>query len=320
VHAGVLVSLPEGGGAGQGAGGGDIVTITASAAAYSGLIEAWERPPTTADQPVLRVPQADLAVPLGAAVDPTPVRPARPDLPNLSVETFPRVATAPAPALARVPRLSAPVLSLPETTGVAPLVAAAPDATPAFRPADLPSLADPAPAPEADTQTHFDGSTALAASVSPRPAQRPEGLAPVPAPRTDRAPSGAAGAPEPSDPAPARSAAGTGGGAAQGATSPAPQPGMSAAQVASLVGEWGGQIQSRIARSRPGVTGTGRAVVQLSVAPSGQLVALGIASSSGNPAIDQAALDAVRRAGRFPRAPAALTDASYSFSVPLTFQ
>jgi protein TonB len=42
--------------------------------------------------------------------------------------------------------------------------------------------------------------------------------------------------------------------------------------------------------------------------------------SSGVSAFDDEALRAVRNAGRFPAAPQGLTDASYSFTLALTFR
>ena len=49
-------------------------------------------------------------------------------------------------------------------------------------------------------------------------------------------------------------------------------------------------------------------------------LALGIAQSSGQPALDAAALKAVKSAAPFARAPKGLTAASYSFSLPITFK
>jgi protein TonB len=84
--------------------------------------------------------------------------------------------------------------------------------------------------------------------------------------------------------------------------------------------QWGGQIMARIERARPRVQGTGQVTLALQVARSGQLAGLTVARSSGDPALDQAALTAVRRAGRFPAAPDGLTEASYGFSLPIRFR
>lgn len=118
----------------------------------------------------------------------------------------------------------------------------------------------------------------------------------------------------------AQRAAGSGGGgqAGQGGAGAA-----SAAQGQNALASWGASIRARIERRKSFPRGAGRAqgnvVVSLTVARSGQLVAVGIAKSSGNPALDQAAVSAVQRAGRFPAAPAPLDKATYSFTLPVSF-
>ncbi len=321
VHAGILVSLPEGGTDDQGSGGEDALTLTASAAAFSTLIDTWDRAPDTAPQPALSIP--DLSA--GDTPNITPESPIErqhsPAITAAYPETTPnpQISSAPVPNLSVVPPIAAPTL-VPPTL---PDDAAAPNTPSDTRPTmSAPELAVPdaiSQPPSPDDRPHFEGSTTLATDRSPRPGPRPDDLAPQPsAPAATAQP---AAPQQPATPAPDRTAAGTGGDETQGAApTPAPQPSLSPGQIQSLVAQWGGQIQARIARSRPSVNGTGRAIVRLSVAPNGRLVGLGIARSSGNSAVDQAALSAVQRAGRFPRAPRQLTDASYSFSVPLTFQ
>jgi protein TonB len=103
----------------------------------------------------------------------------------------------------------------------------------------------------------------------------------------------------------------------RGAAGPSPQ------QKASLMSQWGGQIRSCISRraSAPrGVREGGRVTLNLSVSRSGSIQGVGIAGSSGNGALDEAAVRAAQRAGRCPRAPAQLTDASYSFQLPINLQ
>lgn len=99
-----------------------------------------------------------------------------------------------------------------------------------------------------------------------------------------------------------------------GASGPDPR------QKASLMSQWGGQIRSCISRraSAPrGVREGGRVTLNLSVSRSGSIQEVGIAGSSGIAALDQAAVQAAQRAGRCPRAPAELMDASYSFQLPI---
>ncbi len=98
---------------------------------------------------------------------------------------------------------------------------------------------------------------------------------------------------------------------------------LTAGQLQSLEAEWGATILSRIARQQrypQGRHGTATVRVQLTVSRDGRLQAVGLSASSGSQALDRAALDAVRRAGRFPAAPQGLTKASYTFRVPMTFR
>jgi len=126
----------------------------------------------------------------------------------------------------------------------------------------------------------------------------------------------------PSQASAARVASGSGGGAslggapAQSVAAPAPSPGAQQ----SLMSQWGGRILARIERARPQVQGAGQVVLALRIARTGQLAGVSVSQSSGNPALDQAAVTAVQRAGRFPEAPEGLTDASYGFSLPIRFR
>jgi protein TonB len=84
--------------------------------------------------------------------------------------------------------------------------------------------------------------------------------------------------------------------------------------------QWGAQIMARIERARPRVRGSGQVVLALQITRDGGLAGLSVARSSGDAALDNAALSAVQRAGRFPAAPKGLTDASYGFSLPIRFR
>ncbi|MCU0910748.1 MAG: TonB family protein [Rhodobacteraceae bacterium] len=186
---------------------------------------------------------------------------------------------------------------------VAPSPLVAPAALPSAAPDRTPDAAMAETAPAADP-------------VRPRP--RP--------PATDRSAAaeeraGRADAPGPD--APAQRAEGTGdrrsaGQQGQGAARAAP-----AGTLRALEREWGAAILSRIARRQhypAGDHGSGTARVSLTVGRDGRLQGVGLAASSGSAALDRAALEAVRRAGRFPPAPAELDKASYVFAVPMTFR
>lgn len=60
--------------------------------------------------------------------------------------------------------------------------------------------------------------------------------------------------------------------------------------------------------------------VRITLAASGKLVGVSVAASSGNAALDAAAVKAVQAAGKFPAAPKGLADATYSFTLPMTFK
>nr|WP_256471729.1 energy transducer TonB [Oceanicola sp. 502str15] len=83
--------------------------------------------------------------------------------------------------------------------------------------------------------------------------------------------------------------------------------------------QWGAQIRSRIERRKRSPGGRGRVVLRITVAASGQVTGLGLVRSSGNPRIDKAAIQAVRSAGRMPRAPQQLGGGSQSFNLPMDF-
>lgn len=218
-----------------------------------------------------------------------------------------------------------PALSLPAPTLadlVPPPVMAAP--APVLAPAPLPP-----PAPPAETAT----------PAPPRlpPAPLPPAQPPRPAPPgTDAT---AAPAPQPAATAPARKArpearsapparpaqkaAGSGSGAQAGAGGGA-QASLSKAQVNDLRSRWGAAIKARVERRKafpPAARGaTGSATLRLTVAASGALLGVGIATSSGNTALDQAALQAVQGAAPFPAAPQGVPPGNQTFTLRLRFQ
>lgn len=83
----------------------------------------------------------------------------------------------------------------------------------------------------------------------------------------------------------------------------------------------GAAIQSKVRRNAasPRGAGAGRTKLALSIAPSGVLQSVRVVASSGNAALDQAAISAVKRARRFARAPNGLTKPAYTFTIALDF-
>ena len=90
----------------------------------------------------------------------------------------------------------------------------------------------------------------------------------------------------------------------------------------ALKADWGSKVRARINRkvALPADSAPGTVKVRLEIAASGALLAVGIAQSSGQAALDAAALKAVKSAAPFARAPKGLSEPSYSFSLPITFK
>ncbi|OCX65421.1 hypothetical protein BFP70_09845 [Thioclava sp. SK-1] len=216
------------------------------------------------------------------------------------------------------PKFEMPEIALPqmEAQPPGPPKMAAMDSPVAPTPPDVlpevkPEIAEAPPETTAPTQ-------------SPRPKERPARQEkPKPKKQPEKAKPAKKAAPA-SNGAQAQRAAGTGNKGAKGNNGSARAATMSKAQVESLRGKWGAQIRSRIERRKryPSAAGraAGRAIVQLTVTRGGQLAGVRLARSSGNGAIDQAALRAVQSAGRFPAAPKGLNDARYTFSLPMSFK
>ncbi|TGD42068.1 energy transducer TonB [Pseudotabrizicola sediminis] len=229
--------------------------------------------------------------------DPEPVAeltpPVRPDtFAPLTPVAEPAPPQMPAPQAVALPQMAeAPLradVSLPPPPEPKPELEPVPELRPKPRPVDL-AKPDPAPKPEAE---------------APKAAAKP-------APQT------------PSAGQAAQRAAGSGGGAQAGDSGSAQAATRSAAQQNDLKASWGATIRSRIERRKSYPTAArgaaGTVTVRLTVSRSGTLTGVGITNSSGNAALDQAAVRAVQSA-RLPAAPVGLTDASYSFSLPMTFQ
>jgi protein TonB len=142
-----------------------------------------------------------------------------------------------------------------------------------------------------------------------RPVPRPE---PAQAERTAAA-----------QPSAAHRASGAGDGATAGQQATGSGTTLSPQRRATLQAEWAGAIQSRIARQQrypAGNHGDGRVKVELVILRSGQLGQVTLAASSGRPALDDAALTAVRRAAPFPPAPDGLEDDWYRVAQWMSFR
>ena len=207
------------------------------------------------------------------------------------------------------------------------------DAPPAL-PSPTPPMALPQMAemlPQADTS--------LPPPPPPEPEPEPEPITepmpttrPEPRPKVTKAPAppkpkqAAKKTPTKSAPSAARAAqkaAGSGNGAQAGTGGAAAAATLSKAKLNDLRASWGASIRSRVERRKAypsaarGASGT--VTVRLSVNRSGQLVGVSVVKSSGNAALDQAAVKAVQANRKFPAAPKGLTESSYTFNLPMRF-
>lgn len=140
-----------------------------------------------------------------------------------------------------------------------------------------------------------------------RPRQRPDPQRSAPAPQ------------QPQTAAPrAQRAAGQGSQGQRGEGRAQTQSGT--ANSASALAEWGGQIRTAIQRQQrsPGARARGTVQLRLQVRADGQLAGVSLAQSSGNGALDQAAVQAVQRA-RLPRAPSGVSG-THHFNLPLSYR
>lgn len=296
----------------SGAGGAALVSIEAAPASYSALTQRWERPPQTPETDPARAAPPDVSPPAattqasplqqpkgvtpGPMVPPQaegalpaagPVAPPAPEAPQVSAPEAQAASAAPPTAPAPpTPIVEAPVPSQP--IAEAPATQLLPDSTPPAPPVDL----------------------AEARPEDARPRARPE-------------PSSAAAS---ATPRPRQAARGMGGGPAAGQRAdPAPAATLSQAERNAYLASWGGGIRAQIERQKSYPDSLrharvgGTVTVALEVGRDGRLRTAGLATSSGHAALDRAALDAVRRAGRFATAPAALRAPSYSFTLPISF-
>ena len=308
LHVGIWAAAPTIMGASATGGPGQAqATLTAASAQHVALADAWQTPPQTAPAPDL----PDVAIALGPLPKPS--------------------APQPGPSLPPVPSLSAllpaalpqTVLQPPRNIPVIPPASPAPqlrpvDTAPPRAPQITTDRAVQTPRPSRPVALRPDAQ--VLADTSP-PATPPQ---PRPPPKPAQKPTAK---PAQTKPPSAPSQRTSGGGKAK-----RPQTGRSgkdatqstnAATRNAVRANWGAKIQGKVLRRLiypRNATGSGVARIALTIDRGGRLTGLQLSKSSGVAAFDQAALSAVRRAGRFPKAPRALTDPTYTFSMSLTFK
>ncbi|MCI2399225.1 TonB family protein [Aliiroseovarius subalbicans] len=183
----------------------------------------------------------------------------------------------------------------------------------------LPGMVRPEAPPKVDaTPPHLP--TPEAPKVRPKPRPKPPAPEPIPQPQTRQVERQApAATPAPAQPAQRAAGSGQAGsaGGAKAATANAP----SAARVAQLMGKWGGSIRQRVERRKrypEGSRASGQVRLRLSVSTSGALSGVRVTRSSGEAALDRAALRAVQSA-RLPKAPKGIASGSHSFNLTIAF-
>jgi len=295
----LLVAVP--GAVSDGADGGDLVSSKAAQQTQAMMVELvpdWTKP---APPPEVMTEAPTLAAPEPAPEEAPPILPEpmltsprpevdRPELRDLASVAEPDMAAAivlPPPPIAEPdPLFRDP---LPETPQ-----------NPTAKTADSP-LPKPDPPKPQNPDSREDG-TPSAEAAPPAP----------PAPQA------------PSESRKAETAAGTGtkdtagsGGTAEAAT-------LSQSAVNDLMATWGAKVRARIERRKQYPAGADGAVgtvtLALVVGRDGRLLSMDVSRSSGNAALDRAALKAVERAGRFPAAPKGLTESSYAFALSIGFK
>ncbi len=317
LHVGFVLPGGQGSASSMGAGGDSALTLQASAASVAQMVADWEQPPEV-DQAVLELDTPDIAPP---EVE-TPEVPQFEPVQAMSVEAY----RADAPPL--------PILRRPENAEPA-------DAPPpASRPLAVDTSPIPQPRPELDTPPPAPTQVAPPQAQPPKP-QPPKPQPPKPQPPRAAPPKPVPPAPQPPRAAPrerpkpsatgrsatssvasrgsaATRAAGQGGGVAAGRGGSAEAGTLSQSRRQSLMARWGAQVRARIARRAPRGVGRGTVRVRVVLSGSGQVLGVSVVKSSGNSALDSQAVRAVRRIGRFPKAPAGLQISKHGFIVPIT--
>ncbi len=286
----------KGGSQSSGSGGDNLISIEAAAPQLASLVQSWEMPPDVTGS--VTAPRADPVD--GLAAPETPLAETRPQ-----ILPYP---AAPVPARADQPPepLPLPAQVAPDSTAPALPQPASDEVAPAPR-------ADPEPAPIRQAQK---------APEAPEPANPPTPQAPPPPP--DAGPARPAEQSRPaSAAAEAQRAAGSGGRAQAGERDTAQTATLSASERRSLMVDFGGQIRARVEHFKQfpaAAKRNGRVVLNVRVNRDGALQGVAIQRSSGDAALDAAALDAVRSAAPFPPAPKTLPGPTFLFALPISFR
>ena len=319
----VILVLPDLDGAEAGGIGGEaIVTLQGAPDQVEEMIKEWTRPPVQQTD----APQMDE---FPDTVDDTPQMAALTldNAPDTSTQIAALSGEVPDPALPIIPRQAPPT---PPEMFEPVLQQAAPRSAPDPRPQ---TTADVAPRPMArptaprkkDVQPPRPPKADIQPAETPKPKPKPDNKPkPKPKAKPKAKPKPKAKAGNQNRAASAGSAtqkaAGAGGSNQAGNAGNSKVKALGKGKEAKLKSIWGSKIRTRIERRKKaprGAKGKGVTTLALRIAPSGQLISVSVAKSSGVPALDQAAVAAVKRAGKFPKAPKELNAKSYRFNVAI---
>ncbi len=280
------------------AGGGDAgdgpVSVIAASGEIADLVEAWTSPTevmtTAPDHPVLP-PTAGMSADVETAAL-TPENIAPPPPLDTAIESAPE-------QMPEVDATAAALIAMPEPQAESP-----PAPRPKARPKDL-NITKAAPKPKSAPKP------APKPATQKQPKKQPKKAAPKAAQPKAQAVAKGGG----------QKAAGQANGTTGGKNS-AGTAKLSKAAEQSLIGKWGGGIRRAIERKKQyprGGRANGTVKLRVTVAPQGRLIGVKVLASSGDAALDQAAVRAVQKA-RLPKAPKGLTKASYPFNLPISFK
>ncbi|MBS3848807.1 TonB family protein [Devosia sp. BSSL-BM10] len=240
-----------------------------------------------------------------AAIEPIPTQSLQPNQPE---QPAPQPqATEPLPPVTPVPAATvlATASALIETLDVVPLVSSAMASEP-VTPALMPVSATLEPVSTADLNAAPVPHT-LSFERPSEPTQRPRQQ---PKPQAVAARSAGNGGSNNADTAAGKTSAGQQGGTGGGGSAD--------------IAPWERQVRRALANAqrypRSAKGATGDVMVRFNVSASGALSSLRITASSGNAALDQAALDAVTRAAPFPPLPQGLGVSHQTVQIPLAFR
>ncbi|WP_026757651.1 TonB family protein [Sediminimonas qiaohouensis] len=323
VHVALFARTSEEGHDAGGSGGTALVSLKAADATVAEMVETWNRPPpqTPVHQPELRpapaltapaaqLPRMNLAKAPRAEMRMTALPPAEPEALQLDPQAaLPRPQTSEQDiARPNAPETPMPAPDLPRAEMSPPETHAPKRAGPPQQMTRAPSV-DTAPAPPQPSE--------VAPTTSLRPPQRPNAPRPTDVPKTARK------AEQTSPGRVAQRAAGSGGSSQAGQKGRADTATASKGQQARAQAVWGAKVRSRIERAKRyprGTNASGQVSLAISISRTGALLGVNLRRSSGNPVLDQAALDAVRRAGRFPPAPRELPRDAYTFALAIVLK